>query len=48
MSHLHIPHFHDYHVPNWVFIIGMDVGIIILPIAILGTLFLIARALVGV
>jgi len=45
VSSLHVPHF---HLPNWVFIVGMDFGIIILPVAILGTLFLIARAIAGV
>lgn len=45
VSHLHVHHF---QVPNWVFIIGMDVGIIILPVAILGSLFVIVKAIVGV
>jgi hypothetical protein len=44
MSTLHLPHF---HAPRWFSIIGMDVGVIMLPIVILGSLFLIARALSG-
>ena len=47
VSHFHVPHFHDFHAPNWFFIIGMPVGIIILPVMILGSLFLIFKAIIG-
>lgn len=35
------------HVPNWFSLMGIVVGVALLPLAILGTLFLIVRALGG-
>jgi hypothetical protein len=47
VSSLHAPaHFH-FHAPNWFSIIGMVFGVIVFPIMILGSLFLIVKAIVG-
>jgi hypothetical protein len=46
VSYLHVPHFH-FHAPNWFYVMGMPVGIIFLPTIILGSLFLIFKAVAG-
>jgi len=47
MASLHAPaHFH-FHAPQWFSIIGMVLGVILFPLMILGTLFLVVKAIVG-
>ena len=45
--HLHAPHWHAPHVPASFSLMGAILGVIVAPVAILGLLFLFARALSG-
>ncbi len=45
--HLHAPHWHAPHVPVSFSLMGIIMGVVIIPVTILGGLFLIARALSG-
>jgi hypothetical protein len=45
--HLHAPHWHAPHVPISFSLMGAILGVIVVPVMILGGLFLIAKALAG-